>query len=223
MPSETRNEIDQALQEKVMRELEWDPKVNAAHIGVSAQDGSITLTGKVRTYTERIEARKAAERVRDVRTLADEIEVKLSHPHRRDDSEIAEAASRALGGNDLIPKGIKAEVNDGGITLQGGVQWGYQRDAAERAVRHLTGVRMVSNQINVKPPDSQPRDIDALIKAAFVRSARLDACEIEVTMSDGTAHLSGRVHSIPEMTAAVKAAASAPGVSHIDNRLVVVR
>lgn len=147
MTSNMRQQSDRFLQENVMQELQWEPRVNAPHIGVSAADGSVTLTGNVATYGERMEAVKAAERVHGARAVADEIEVKLRAPHVRDDSEIAEAASRALRWNNLIPENVDAEVRQGFITLRGEVEWQFQRDAAGRIVRDLVGAKGVWNQI----------------------------------------------------------------------------
>lgn len=221
MTTKARQQSDRSLQENVMRELEWEPRVNAARIGVRAADGSVTLTGDVTTYSEKMEAIKAAERVAGVRAVADEIEVKLATPHARDDSEIAEAASRVLRWNNLVPDDVTVEVRHGFLTLHGQVDWQYQRDAANRVVRDLVGVTGVANMIEVKP-HAEEHEIDRRIREAFERNARLDAGEIRVTASGGTAHLDGRVHSLIERRVAAKAAGSAPGVRDVDNRLVVV-
>lgn len=221
MVTKTRQQSDRSLQESVIRELEWDPRVEASRIGVSAADGSITLTGDVTTYSEKIEAIKAAERVAGVRAVADEIEVKLSRPHIRDDSEIAQAAARALRWNNLVPDGVTADIRDGYLTLHGQVDWQYQRDAAERSVRDLIGVRGVANLIEVRPR-AEEREIDRRIREALERHARLDASQIRVTTSGGTARLDGQVHSLSERTVAADAAWAAPGVREVDNRLVVV-
>lgn len=221
MTSTTRQESDRGLQENVMRELQREPRVNAAEIGVAAGDGAVTLMGSVATYTEKIEAVKAAERVRDVIAVADEIEVTLSHAHERDESEIAKAASRALRWNNLVPSTVEAEVANTFLVLRGEVEWQYQRDAAYRAVRDLVGVSGVSNQITIKPPIEE-HQVDQRIADAFERNARLDAREITVTASGGTACLTGRVHSLQERRIAAKAAGSAPGVTAVDDRLVVL-
>lgn len=170
-----------------------------------------------------MEAVKAAERVHAVRAVADEIKVTLSGPHKRDDSEIAEAAARTLRWNNLLPDNVEVEVRQGFITLRGEVDWQYQRDAAKRAVRDLVGVSGVASEITIKPHAAeQELELDRRIRDALERTARLDASEIEVTMSGGAAHLNGRVHSLQERRVAAKAVGSAPGVRDVDNRLVVV-
>lgn len=220
MPGKRREEADAALQDSVVHELRWDPKLRASRIGVAVTDGAITLTGNVKTHAEKVAAVKAAERVRGVTAVADELEVKLSQPHERDDTEIAEAASRTLRWNSMVPSSVKAEVDRGHVVLTGAVKRPFERDAAYRAIRDLVGVRGISNEITVKPA-VQEREIDRRIRDAFERNARLDAREIEITAANGTAHLAGRVHSLEEQRVAERAAAAAPGIAHVDNRLVV--
>lgn len=163
MPGKAREQTDTALQDSVTHELRWDPKLKASRIGVTATDGSVTLSGDVKTYAEKAAAVRAAERVRGVRAVADEIEVKLSRPHQRDDTEIAEAVSRTLRWNSLIPKSVEAQVRQGHVVLTGEVEWSYERDAAYRAVRDLVGISGISNEIAVnarsrardRPPDKR--------------------------------------------------------------------
>lgn len=212
---------DKELQAAVMRELEWDPAVDAAHIGVIAKDGAVTLTGYVSSYSEKIAAVRAAERVYGVKAVADEIEVRLPGSDVRDDSAIAEAVAHNLRWNNLIPDTVEAEVRNGIVTLRGEVEWSYQRAAAERAVRDVKGVVGVSNLITVKRA-VKASDIEQRITDALRRSATLDARQIWVTTSNGTVHLHGHVHSLHEKRVAENAAASAPGVTNVDNQLVVV-
>jgi osmotically-inducible protein OsmY len=213
---------DKKLQDAVMRELSWEPRVDAAHIGVSASDGAVTLTGQVETFSARTAAVSAAERVYGVRAVADDLEVKLYGPHKPSDAEIAEAASRALRWSSEVPGTVEAEVRDGFITLRGRAEWLFQRDASMRAVQDLRGIAGVSNEVIVESPHAKPIDVEERIRQAFERNARLDASKVDVSMSGGTAHLRGHVHSIFEKHLAENAAASAPGVNRVEDRLVVL-
>jgi osmotically-inducible protein OsmY len=211
---------DKALQEAVRRELEWDPKVNAAHIGVIAKDGAVTLTGHVDSYTEKLAAVRAAERVYGVKAVADEIEVRLPGSNVRDDEDLAEAIAEAFRWNEFVPDTVTAEVKNGIVTLRGTAEWEYQRSAAERAVRDLTGVRGVTNLITVEPK-VKPSEIEQRILEAIQRSAALDARQIWVTTTNGNVRLHGHVHSLWEKKIAEEAAASAPGVQKVENDIVV--
>jgi osmotically-inducible protein OsmY len=213
---------DKTLQESVMRELAWEPRVDAARIGVSARDGAVTLSGEVASYSARTAAVRAAERIHGVRAVADELKIALCGPHTPDDAELAEAASRALRWSSEVPETIDAEVKDGFITLTGTAAWHYERAAAMRAVRDLRGVVGVANTVRVESPQASPVDVEQHIRQAFERAARLDARQIEVSITDRTAHLHGCVRSIFEKHVAENAAASAPGVDHIDDRLLVL-
>ena len=215
------SDSDKRLQEAVEKELEWEPRVNAASIGVAAKDGAVTLTGDVPTYGEKIAALDAAERVYGVRAVANEIEVRMTDDFTRNDAEVAEAASRALDWDHFVPQTVEAEVHDGHLTLKGVVEWPYQRREAEEAVRHLFGVKSVLNTIAVEP-QAGPSDVEQRISEAFSRHARLDARQIIVTVTGGTAHLYGSVHSMAEKRSAVEAAGSAPGVIVVDDQLSVV-
>jgi osmotically-inducible protein OsmY len=213
---------DKMLRDAVLRELDWEPRVNAAHIGVSASNGAITLSGEVPTFTARNQAVKAAERVYGVRAVADELTIELSGPHRRNDSEIAEAVSRSLRWSNEVPGNVDAEIRNGFVTLTGQVEWQFQRVAAMRAVRDLHGVTGVANEVAVVNPHPRPADVEQRIRQAFERHARLDARQVDVSIAEGTAHLHGHVHSIFEKHVAEQAAAGAPGVSRVDDRVVVV-
>lgn len=213
---------DKTLQDAVMRELNWEPRVDAAHIGVIASNGSITLTGEVPTYTARTAAVKAAERVYGVRAVANDLKVTLHGPHPHSDSEIAEAAARALRWHNEVPDTVDAEVKDGLITLTGAVEWRFQRYAAMRAVRDLRGVRGVANQVIVETPQAKPVDVEQRIKQAFERNARLDARQVDVSIANGKVHLYGHVHSIFEKHVAEDAASAAPGVTSVEDHLVVM-
>jgi osmotically-inducible protein OsmY len=211
---------DKLIQEAVMRELDWDPKVDAAHIGVSVKNGAVTLTGHVSSYSEKLEAVKAAERVYGVKAVADEIKVRLPTSDVRDDTDIAEEIARELQWNTLVPDTVHAEVRNGIVTLRGDVEWAYQREEAERAVRYLTGVTGVTNLITVKPR-VKAADIEQRIKEAIERAASLDARQIRVTTTNGTVHLHGHVHSLFEKKVAEEAAKAAPGIVKVENEIVV--
>jgi len=211
---------DKVIQEAVMRELDWDPKVDAAHIGVSVKNGAVTLTGHVSSYSEKLAAVKAAERVYGVKAVADEIKVRLPTSDVRDDTDIAEEIARELQWNTLVPDTVHAEVRNGIVTLRGDVEWAYQREEAERAVRDLTGVTGVTNLITVKPR-VKAADIEQRIKEAIERAASLDARQIRVTTTNGTVHLQGHVHSLFEKKVAEEAAKAAPGIVKVENEIVV--
>ncbi|MGZ4372596.1 MAG: BON domain-containing protein [Gaiellaceae bacterium] len=211
---------DQELKQEVERELEWDPKVDAANVGVVVRDGAITLTGYVSTYAEKFAAVRAAERVYGVTAVADEIEVRPSGKNVLDDTAIAEAIKHAFDWSAIIPDTVQAEVRDGGVTLRGDVEWEWQRHAAERTVRDIRGVRWISNLITVKPK-VKASAIEERVAEAIKRSAELDARSIWVTTNNGTIHLHGHVHSLHEKRVAESAAASAPGVSRVENDIAV--
>jgi osmotically-inducible protein OsmY len=213
---------DKTLQQAVMDELKWVPDVNEAHIGVAVKDGAVTLTGHVSSYSEKYAAVRAAERVYGVRAVADEIEVELPGSSRRDDADIAEAIAQHLRWNTIVPETVDVEVRNGYVTLRGEVEWDFQREAAERVVRDITGVRGVVNLIAVANPKVKPSDVKVRIREAIERAAALDASKITVSTDNGTVHLKGTVHSLFEKRVAESAAKSAPGVQEVVDEIEVV-
>jgi len=213
---------DSDLQRDVQEELAWEPSVQAQHIGVSVREGVVTLDGNVPTYAEKFAAENAAKRVVGVRGIAEELKVNLFEAHQRNDGDIVQAVTNALEWNVLIPKGkVKSVVESGWITLSGEVDWNYQREAAHDAVRHLMGVKNVTNTIKVKAPSASTTEVRKKIEAALKRGMMKDAEAITIEAEGGKVKLHGKVHSWDERDSAGLAAWAAPGVSAVENDLLV--
>jgi osmotically-inducible protein OsmY len=212
---------DAEIREEVITELRWDVQITQPEaIGVAVRDGAVTLTGHAPTYGEKLAAEKAAERVYGVKAVANDMEVRLSG-EPRDDSEIAKAIAHVLEWNVNVPDGqVQARVGHGWVILDGQVGFEFQRREVERMVRHVSGVIGITNNIAVTPSAS-PDQVEARIEQAFKREAEVDARHVSVEVTDHTARLYGHVHSLKEAAAARAAAASAPGVSAVENHLVV--
>ena len=210
---------DSELRRDVERELEWDPSIDARNIGVAAKNGVVTLTGYVSSYADKWRAERIAKRVSGVTALANEIEVKLST--ERTDPDIAEAARAALKADSRLPADrIKVIVERGWVTLEGTVDYYYQKSDAESNVRYIAGVRGVTNALVVTPKVS-PTDIRMKIEEALKRSAQLDANRISVETEGSKVILSGTVRSWAEREEAEMAAWAAPGVTQVENKIKV--
>ncbi len=212
---------DIQLQQSVLDELVWEPAVDAAHIGVAAKDGIVTLTGHVTNYAEKLAAERAAKRVKGVRAIVEELEVKLSSAESRSDEDIAASALSLLRWHVGLPADqIQLKVENGHVTLSGEVSWQYQRNMAEEDVRKIRGVRSVISTILVKP-SIQPFEVKRKIDDALRRNAELEASHISVAADGGTVTLSGHVHTWHERELAEQAAWSAPGVTAVADHLRV--
>jgi osmotically-inducible protein OsmY len=212
---------DSDIKRDVENELHWDPDIDATDIAVAVSKGVVTLTGFVRSYSEKSEAEVAAKRVAGVVGLANDIEVRLPSSDERPDPEIARDAVSAI--KMQMPysaEHIKLIVKGGWVTLEGEVEWNYQRERAEAAVRWLKGVKGVSNLIKLKPRVS-PTQVKRKIEEAFRRSAEIDANRVTIETSNGTVTLKGTVRSCAERQEAERAAWAAPGVTKVENRITV--
>lgn len=209
------------LQRDVLDELEFDPVLDAGGIGVSVADGVVTLHGHVRSYADKIAAETTVKRVAGVRGVANDLTVTLWPGAERDDTDIARAAVRALEWNTWVPEGaVKVTVKDGWVTLEGAVEWQYQRDTARKTVEHLTGVKGVDNLVTLKPR-VLPNEVERRIVSAFQRAASLDAKHVHVATIGGRVILRGAVRSWLERDDAERAAWAVPGVTEVENNLAV--
>lgn len=209
------------LQQDVIDELSYEPSIDASNIDVMANDGIVTLTGTVTSYATKMDAQRAAERVCGVKAVADETVVNLLPTHKRTDQEVAQAVLNALSWQVFVPEGaIKVRVDGGFVTLDGTVDFNYQRLAAQNAVSQLTGVRGVTNLVVLKPAVA-PSDVKQKIESAFRRGAETDAGRIALKVSGNKVELTGKVSSLAVRTNAEHAAWSAPGVWEVNNHLQI--
>jgi len=209
---------DKELQRDILDELAWEPRVDAADIGVSVEDGVAILNGRVKSLIEKWVAERVAQRVQGVRAVTDELVVKLPGESRYSDADLAIAAANALDWNASVPHSrIKLVVEDGWIDLKGNVDYQYQKDAAGDAVRVLKGVQGIRNFVIVTPSSISPRDIKGKIEKALERAAQVDAQNITVETEGGKVTLHGDVKTWTEREEAERAAWAAPGVFEIEN------
>jgi osmotically-inducible protein OsmY len=213
---------DSQLQHDVLHELRWDPRVGDVEIGIAVKDGVVTLSGYVDTYAQRTAAERAVQRVGGVRAVAEELKVRLPDNLERPDSDIAHQVARALSWHSEVPGDqVKARVENGWVWLEGQVDWEFQRQAAERAVRYLAGVRGVTSAVRIRK-HATSRDVAKQIKTALHRGVEADARSIAIETRGGRVTLRGTVRSLAERKDAERAAWGTQGVTAVEDRLVVV-
>jgi osmotically-inducible protein OsmY len=220
----TENETmtDSSLRQDIIDELDFEPSIDAADIGVAVENGIVTLTGHVPTYSQKVTVEDVVRRVKGVKGIAEEIEVRPVGSNRTADDEIAKRAVNTLGWNTSIPSGtVQVKVQKGWVTLTGKVEWFYQKNAAANAVRDLAGVVGVTNQIEIKQHASAT-DVKKRIEDALKRYAEVEAQAIRVDVLDGgKVRLDGKVHAWSERSAAERAAWPAPGVTTVEDRIAI--
>ncbi|OAE56865.1 BON domain-containing protein [Achromobacter mucicolens] len=212
---------DSELRDRVQQALAFEPSVDEVHIGVVVENGIVTLTGHVGTFAQKLAAEEAVQRVKGVRGIAQEIEVRMAGDKQLADDQIAARALSIIAWDSTIPGGkVQVAVHKGWVTLSGAVEWFFQREAAEHAVHKLSGVTGVSNLI-VVAPSVHAVDVKRKIEDALLSSALVEAKRVEVSVHDHKVVLTGRVNSWVERGAAERAAWAVPGVVEVQNRLVV--
>ena len=212
---------DSTLRQDIIDELDFEPSIDAASIGVAVEDGVVTLTGHVSTYAQKATAEDAVRRVKGVRGIAEEIEVRPFGTNKTADDEIAKRALQTITWNTVIPDGaIQVKVQDGWVTLTGKVDWQYQKTATTQTIGGLAGVLGVYNKIEVKPHASVS-DVKKRIEDALKRNAEVEAKAIRVNVVNGKVTLEGRVNNWAERSATERAAWSAPGVQSVDDRITI--
>jgi osmotically-inducible protein OsmY len=212
---------DIQLQGDIQDELHWEPSLESAHIGVAVDRGVVTLTGTVPSYTQRVTAQRAAERVRGVKAIVNELEVRLPDNLLHSDGDLAKAVVDALRWRTTVPEDrVKVAVSQGWVSLEGDVDWHFQKASAEDVVRHLSGVKGITNAITIRP-HATAADVKGRIEAAFRRNAELDATRVSVQVSDGKVSLHGMLPTWAERQEAERSAWSAPGVRQVENHIKI--
>ncbi len=212
---------DTDIHKDIVAEFHWEPSLRDDDIAVAVRDGVVTLAGFADSYADKWKAERIASKIRGVKAIANDIEIKLPSASQRADPDIARAVVNALQWNISVPADrIKPKVEKGWVTLEGEADYNYQKDAAERAIRYLTGVKGITNLITVKQR-ATPADLKERIKEALQRSAQFDAERITVEVQGNKAILRGTVRSYAEMKEAERAALKAPGITEVENRLTV--
>lgn len=212
---------DTVLRQDVIDELEFEPSIDAADIGVAVEDGTVTLTGHVPTYSQKRTAESIVKRVKGVRAIAQQIEVRPVGSHITADDEIAKRAANFLHWNSSVPKdAVQVKVENGIVSLSGKVKWYFEKQAAEKAVRDITGVKGVSNLISIEPSVS-PTDVRQRIENALRRDAELEAKRIMVKVDDRKVTLDGKVRTWAERDAVERAAWAAPGVNSVVDHIAI--
>lgn len=212
---------DLSLRRAILDELEFQPHIDAAAIGVAIDNGVVCLTGHVKTYAEKIAAERAVKSVKGVKAVAEEIKVRFANQMNVGDESIASRCIDVIRWDSSIPEDrIQIKVQEGWVTLEGEVDWQYQKQAAQSAVRKLSGVTGINNMLVVKL-QLMPNDIKAQIEAAVARNAELDASKIRVTVEGKTVKLEGHVDLWMQRKAIEHAAWAVPGVSHVENYILI--
>jgi osmotically-inducible protein OsmY len=219
----TTKRANKDLRTRVLDELDWEPSIDSADIGIAVKDGVVTLTGHVPTYAQKRTAERTVLRLSGVQRVANDMDVRLPSEHKRSDADLAQAAVAALNRNVQIPAdAVKVTVDDAWVTLEGVVHWDYQRRRAERAVRYLMGVKGVNNQLRVKER-ATPGDLRERIKRALERRIEEEARRINVTVDGDAVTLTGTVPSWTDRDDIENAVWAAPGITTVHNKLTVSR
>lgn len=212
---------DITLRQNILDELEFEPSIDAANIGVAVDNGIATLTGHVSSYSQKETAERVVKRVKGVRGIAEEIEIRVFGTYETEDEDIARRAVNLIGWNVSVPKdSVQVKVQKGWVTLTGKVEWQYQKNAAADTVRDLAGVVGLSNMIEITPRVSA-NDVRKRIEDAFKRDAELESHQISIEVSGGNVTLKGKVHTWSERTAADRAAWSVPGIKNVIDQIAV--
>ena len=209
------------LERYVSDELHWDPKIDDSAIGVSADDGVVTLRGTLGSFREKRDAKKDAQRVYGVKSVKDELEVRILNDDRRADADLRGDVLQALMLDSIVPSTIDAKVDDGKVTLTGTAPWRFQRDEAESVAGNVRGVISVENDVDLVPPGPTAHDVQHSIRKAMERNAMVDADSVKVESENGTVTLRGTVSSWADHDQAVDTAWAAPGVTNVKDHILV--